>query len=170
MSDVDLVVRLLRSWASNHRTAAALWRTDPETYGTDEKGIIERERRAKCYEEAADLLEEREGGRAMSDPVAHIKPLQGRVIEEVLLDVAAEIDRQDSLARAGKFDNTHILPGGPDLARLAVTTEEVGEVAKEVATGIKATGYERQSNLYEELIQTAACYTAWATAVLEERP
>ena len=57
MGDVDLVVRLLRSWASDHRTAAALWRTDPETYGTDEKGIIEWEATAKGYEEAADLVE-----------------------------------------------------------------------------------------------------------------
>ena len=58
MSDLDLVVKLLRAWASDHRTAAVLWRTDSETYGTDEKGIIERESKAKSYEEAADLLEE----------------------------------------------------------------------------------------------------------------
>lgn len=105
----------------------------------------------------------------MPDPVAHIPPLTEAAREEVSLVVQQEIDRQDILARTGKFDNTHVLPGGPDLARLAVTTEEMGEVAKEVTIGIKATGYERQDNLYDELIQTAACAEAWAAAILEER-
>ena len=102
----------------------------------------------------------------MSDPVAHIKPLQGVMIEGVLGDVAAEIDRQDHLARAGKFGGTHILPGGPDADRLGVLVEEVGEVAKEVNE--EKMGQGEPGKKYDELVQTAACAVAWATAHLEE--
>ncbi len=115
----------------------------------------------------------------MSDPVAHIKPLRGSMITGVLDDVATEIQRQDDLARAGKFGGTHILPGGPDADRLVVLVEEVGEVAKElneeragnpVSTGL---GHHPRrgpdpGKKYDELVQTAACAVAWATAHLEE--
>ena len=102
----------------------------------------------------------------MSDPVAHIKPLQGSMITGVLDDVAAEIQRQDDLARAGKFGGTHILPGGPDADRLIVLVEEVGEVAKELNE--ERAGNPNPGQKYDELVQTAACAVAWATAHLEE--
>ncbi len=102
----------------------------------------------------------------MSDPVAHIKPLQGVMIEGVLADVAAEIDRQDNLARTGRFGGTHILPGGPDADRSLVLVEEVGEVAKELNEARAGQG--TPGKLYDELVQTAACAVAWAAAHLEE--
>lgn len=114
----------------------------------------------------------------MSDPVAHIPPLTPEAREEVSLLVQTEIDRQDSLARAGKFDGTHILPSGPDPERMVVLTEEVFEallitslerVNQLLNSGILAEGYERQEGLYDELIQTAACAEAWAAAILEDR-
>ena len=104
----------------------------------------------------------------MSDPVAHIPPLADRMIEGVVGDVVAEIHRQDRLARAGKFGGTHILPGGPDLARLGVLTEEVGEVAKEVNEAEMGNrDDDDHPELYKELIQTGASAVAWATALLE---
>lgn len=113
-----------------------------------------------------------------NDPVAHIPPLTPEAREEVSLLVQTEIDRQDSLARAGKFDGTHILPSGPDPERMVVLTEEVFEallitslerVNQLLNSGILAEGYERQEGLYDELIQTAACAEAWAAAILEDR-
>ena len=101
-----------------------------------------------------------------TDTVPHIKPLRGSMITGVLDDVAAEIQRQDDLARAGKFGGTHILPGGPDSDRLGVLVEEVGEVAKEVNE--ERMGQGEPGKLYDELTQTAACAVAWAVAHLEE--
>ena len=101
-----------------------------------------------------------------TDPVVHIKPLQWVMIEEVQADVRREIDRQDDLARAGKFGGTHIIPGGPDSDRLTILVEEVGEVATEL-NEIRA-GQETPGKKYEELVQTAACAVAWAVAHLEE--
>ncbi len=89
-----------------------------------------------------------------------------------------EIDRQDTLAREGKFDGTHILPGGPDLERMTVLTEEVFEamlitaierVNQSLNTGIGPDGYRRDEALKEELVQVAACATAWVAAIIEER-
>ena len=102
----------------------------------------------------------------MKDPVAHIKPLQDDMIVGVLADGHREIERQDALARAGKFGGTHILPGGPDGDRLGVLVEEVGEVATEL-NEIRA-GQETPGKKYVELVQTAASAVAWAVAHLEE--
>ena len=102
----------------------------------------------------------------MSDAVPHIKPLRGNTITGVLDDVAVEIQRQDDLARAGKFGGMHILPDGPDSDRLTILVEEVGEVATEL-NEIRA-GQETPGKKYDELVQTAACAVAWAVAHLEE--
>ena len=102
----------------------------------------------------------------VTDPVAHIKPLRGNTITDVLDDVAAEIQRQDDLARAGKFGGMHIIPDGPDSARLTILVEEVGEVATEL-NKIRA-GQKTPGKKYEELVQTAACAVAWAVAHLEK--
>lgn len=102
----------------------------------------------------------------MSDPVAHVKPLKMETLEGVALDVIAEVERQDKLARAGQFGKRHILPEGPDGSRLGVLVEEVGEVAE--AMNEEEMGRGDPGDLYSELIQTAACALAWAAAKLEE--
>jgi len=92
--------------------------------------------------------------------------------------VQQEIDRQDVLARTGKFGGTHILPGGPDPERMVVLAEEAFEallitalerVNQSVNTGIGPDSYQRTNDLYDELIQTAAVAEAWAAAILERR-
>ncbi len=120
--------------------------------------------------------EEKEWGyleEEMSDPVArsqqgtmHIKPLQINVIETVLAKVMEEILRQDILAREGKFGGTHVLPGGPNDARLRVLMEEVGEVARELNE--RDQGHWEPRKLLDELIQTAACAVSFAAAHIEE--
>lgn len=100
------------------------------------------------------------------DPVAHIKPLQVGVIEEVLAAVMEECLQQDVLAREGKFGGTHVLPGGPNDARLRVLTEEVGEVARELNETDQ--GKATPGQLLKELIQTAACAVSFAAAIKEE--
>jgi hypothetical protein len=103
------------------------------------------------------------------DPVAHILPLTPEARQKVSLAVQAEIDRQDVLAREGKFHGTHILPGGPDHDRVSVLGEEVGEVNKAL-NEIKFEQATREDELYVELIQTAATAEAWAAAIVENRP
>ncbi len=63
----------------------------------------------------------------MSDPVAHIPPFNPGSLAAVAVRIIGEIERQDVLAREGKFDGTHILPGGPDPERMVVLTEEMFE-------------------------------------------
>ena len=96
--------------------------------------------------------------------VAEVTSLDSLDIEVTLERVHAEILRQDQLARAGKFGGTHILPSGPDHARLAVLTEEVGEVARELNEALIKGELDRDA-LVSELVQTAACAVAWATAL-----
>ena len=103
-----------------------------------------------------------------TDAVPHISPLTRVTREKVSAMVQAEIDRQDDLARAGKFHGTHILPGGPDHDRSDVLGEEMGEVHKAL-NEIKFGQATREGDLYVELIQTAACAEAWASAILEGR-
>ncbi len=105
----------------------------------------------------------------MIDPVAHIPPLPPLIVEGVADDARREVLRQDKLARQGRFGGTHVMPGGPDDARLTVLVEEVGEVAEWVNEERQAPGELSSGALYEELIQVAACAIAWATAVLEDR-
>lgn len=104
------------------------------------------------------------------DPVAHIPPLKQRTLRKVAEEMIDEVDRQDDLARAGKFEGTHVLPGGTDLERLAVLAEEFGEAGGEVCKGLHADGYtRREDRLLKELIQVGACALAWAAAIREGR-
>lgn len=105
----------------------------------------------------------------MSDPVAHIAPLNRESIDGASDGVVVEVWRQDDLARLGKFDGTHVMPGGTDLQRLAVLAEEFGEVSIEVCKGIKVNAQERRPGLRDELIQTAAVCLAWIAAIDEGR-
>lgn len=93
-----------------------------------------------------------------------VSPLPHDSIRVTLDAVFAEILRQDVLARAGKFGGLHILPSGPDHARLAVLTEEVGEVARELNETLMGRA-SPEGALVKELIQVAACAVAWATAI-----
>ena len=106
----------------------------------------------------------------MSDPVAHIPPLNRASIDGAADGAVVEVWRQDELARSGRFDGTHVMPGGTDLERLAVLAEEFGEVSIEVCKGIKPGSHQRRPGLREELIQTAAVCLAWIAAIDENRP
>jgi len=73
-----------------------------------------------------------------------------------LRDVHEERLRQDDLISAGKIPWNCSDPDAPDGYKLAVLTEELGEVARAILEG---------SNLREELIQVAAVAVAWAEAI-----
>lgn len=103
-------------------------------------------------------------------PTANVKDvpaLKIHNIEVTLSAVLGEILRQDALARSGRFGGTHILPSGPDEARLCVLVEEVGEVAHELNEALSrgSLGEAGKDALVKELVQVAACAVAWATAL-----
>ena len=99
---------------------------------------------------------------------SEVQPLDNASLSQMADLVIAEVLRQERLAREGKFNNTHILPSGPDIARLAVVAEEYGEVAHEVTDNIMKPERARRP-LQNELIQLAACALAWATAIFDGR-
>lgn len=103
------------------------------------------------------------------DPVAHIPPLNSIKVLDASNDAFEEVEKQDVLARQGKFGGTHIMPGGTDDERLRVLVEEVGEVAIELNEASIA-GVSRTENLRKELVQTAAVAIAWVAAIDEGRP
>ena len=103
------------------------------------------------------------------DPVAHVAPLPTRGIAEAASEATWEVHRQDDLARAGRFDGTHVMPGGSDLQRLAVLAEEFGEVSIEVCKGIMPGEQVRSVGLREELIRVAAVAIAWVAAIDDKR-
>jgi len=106
---------------------------------------------------------------AGADPVAHVPPLPARLIAGASFEAQVEVHRQDDLAREGRFDGTHVMPGGSDLQRLAVLAEEFGEVSIEVCKGILPDEQVRRVGLREELIQVAAVAIAWVAAIDDER-
>lgn len=77
-------------------------------------------------------------------------------MNRALTDVAIERDRQRGLLESGKIPFACEDPTIADAYKLAVITEEVGEVAKAMLEG---------TNLREELIQVAAVAVAWAEAL-----
>ncbi len=105
----------------------------------------------------------------MSDPVAHIPPFNDMAVAKVMDEIMTEIDRQDDLARLGKFGGTHVMPGGTDLERLAVLAEEFGELSIEVCKGIEKGRQVRRPGLREEAKQVAAVAAAWVVAIDEGR-
>lgn len=102
--------------------------------------------------------------------VDDVEPLDIDNLQVSAAACVAEVMRQDSLARRNKFGGTHILPSGPDHARLAVLMEEVGEVARELNEGLMRTAGLDRDALVKELIQVGACAIAWATALESPRP
>lgn len=96
--------------------------------------------------------------------VSTVKALELSKIQVTCDAILAEVLRQDILARRGKFGGTHILPSGPDHARLGVLIEEVGEVARELNEAL-IKGQLDKDALVKELVQVGACAAAWATAL-----
>lgn len=105
----------------------------------------------------------------MTDSVAHIPRLPGGLVESAGDHAVAEVQRQDDLARAGKFGGTHVMPGGSDLERLAVLAEEFGEASIEVCKGIEVNRQVRREGLRDELVQVAAVALAWVAAIDDGR-
>lgn len=69
--------------------------------------------------------------------------------------------RQETLKAAGRFLYTCADDEMNDLERLAVLTEEVGEVGHELNEGIGPGRAVNKRQLLKELIQVAAVATAW---------
>jgi NTP pyrophosphatase (non-canonical NTP hydrolase) len=88
----------------------------------------------------------------------------GRVRRGVLLDVHRERERQDAKFPAAEG-------GFPDELRLAILTEEVGEVAEtwlEFQRRAWQGGSRWKQNLRDELVQVAAVAVRWIEALDEE--
>ncbi len=85
-----------------------------------------------------------------------------RKLNQAQLDLLAEIDRQVSLKDTGRFKYTP-KDNFPTADKLAMLTEGVGEVAREVLA-LKGIVQESPSTvrLRTELIQVAAVALAWA--------
>ena len=85
--------------------------------------------------------------------------------------VFAERLRQEDLRDAGRFAWTCSDPTQLDSEKLAILTEEVGEVAREICEMITTRDFEKvikpesYRNLRNELVQVAACAVAWVEAL-----
>jgi hypothetical protein len=100
----------------------------------------------------------------------------------ILLAVSSEQDRQEALLAGGKFPWASSTVGRPHAEKLAVLSEEVGEVAKEVVEHLitygKYTAERREMpphrvehyrrRIREELVQVAAVAVGWIEALDEE--
>lgn len=82
---------------------------------------------------------------------------------KVLDRITVERGRQDKLKAAGRFAYTCADAGLTEAEKLAVLTEEVGEVAREVLSGdeLVSDGGGTVAALREELVQVAAISAAW---------
>jgi hypothetical protein len=89
----------------------------------------------------------------------------------VLERITAERQRQEELRDAGRFEHTcGDVPGLANTEKLAVLTEEVGEVAREVLTAAELVhdGQPNRRKLAEELTQISAISAAWLEALIKE--
>jgi hypothetical protein len=80
-----------------------------------------------------------------------------------LRDVHEERLRQDELVRTGKIPWDCCDPTAPEGYKLAVLTEEIGEVARAILE------HDDPAHLRQELIQTAAVAVAWAESIPVEQ-
>lgn len=89
----------------------------------------------------------------------------------VLNDVIKERERQERLRAEGKFFMT-CADAMPLAEKLAVLSEETGEVAHEVCDALARGGSEPVSKLrlYTELVQVAAVAVAWAESLDVRHP
>lgn len=93
----------------------------------------------------------------------------------IMSAIHAERMRQERLKAAGKFVFSCADAGISDLGRLAVLTEEVGEVAHELNEQIgkparRQAHFDSQARLRDELIQVAAVCVAWLEAIDDPKP
>lgn len=109
--------------------------------------------------------------------------------EDILLEVNAERARQETLKETGKFVFTCAGKGLSEAEKLAVLSEEVGEVSKEVvelvielsklmkyrmtnearSTAIEAAIKAYTAKARNELIQVAAVAVAWIEALSDNQ-
>lgn len=80
---------------------------------------------------------------------------------EVLFLVYHERIRQEGLKASGRFEHTAADSGCSDLARLAMLTEEIGEVAR----ALQRAAHDPEQDLRSELIQCAAICCAWVESL-----
>lgn len=81
-------------------------------------------------------------------------------------DVMRDV-REERIRQIEKFGQDNPLVTGPDAYRLAILSEEHGEVAREVCEAILGNDVDR-ADLYKELIQVAAVSSSWAEQMLRE--
>lgn len=79
-------------------------------------------------------------------------------LQRVQRAVLAETARQLDLQRQGKFEHIAYDKECPELIRLAMLTEETGEVARALQN-------DDVQNLIEELIQLAAIAISWVAGI-----
>lgn len=91
---------------------------------------------------------------------AEAKPVTSGATAVAMHKVSLERERQESLKKVGKIPFTCADDGVDAGRRLAVLTEEVGEVAREICDG-NTTTLETQHKLKTELVQVAAVAVAW---------
>jgi hypothetical protein len=95
------------------------------------------------------------------------RPAQSVLFNRVIQLVRSERDRQEELRAAGKFPFTCADPmvdaGGDHAVKLAILTEEVGEVAKEVfeKSVFESDAEDPDAKLRAELTHVAAVAIAW---------
>jgi len=89
-------------------------------------------------------------------------------MKQAIDDVISERERQETkcaeMRAGGLVWLTCADPKMPTLDKLAVLTEELGEIARELCDA-RAERREPGPNLRVELVQLAACCVAWAEAI-----
>ena len=93
------------------------------------------------------------------------------VLDNALGLVYDEVRRQAQLKAEGRFRYTPADPNVTEMAKLAMLTEEVGEVGRNLMAraGMVADGDTSTGALVKELTQVAAIAVAWLT-VYQPRP
>jgi NTP pyrophosphatase (non-canonical NTP hydrolase) len=86
-------------------------------------------------------------------------------LPEFLAAIRAERLRQETLREGGKFPWTCADPTVVPHAKLAVLAEEFGEVSRHVTEYLIDQSRLNQDELYQELVEVAACCAAWCEAI-----
>lgn len=91
-----------------------------------------------------------------------------RLFERAIQAVATERDRQQELLRLGCIKFNCATWSVPDVSKLTILVEEVGEVATEIHEASRDTAAYRR-RLRKELVQVAAVSVAWVEALDDEQ-
>jgi NTP pyrophosphatase (non-canonical NTP hydrolase) len=84
-------------------------------------------------------------------------------MQEALYRISQERSRQNKLKAEGRFAHTAADPECLNVTRLAMLTEEVGEVARALNHGT----HDPEQDLTAELVQVAAICMAWIEYQIE---